>query len=52
MTSGPWLVLLAVLVYGVVHSFLASLWAKEVPGIGSERWQTALIGCCITSLQW
>ncbi len=29
MTSGPWLVLLAVLVYGVVHSFLASLWAKR-----------------------
>jgi methanethiol S-methyltransferase len=29
LTSGPWLVLLAVLVYGVVHSFLASLWVKR-----------------------
>jgi protein-S-isoprenylcysteine O-methyltransferase Ste14 len=28
LTSGFWLVLLAVLAYGVVHSFLASLWAK------------------------
>ena len=28
MIAGPWVVLLAVLVYGAVHSFLASLWAK------------------------
>lgn len=32
--AGPWLVLLAVLVYGVVHSFLASLWAKA----RARRW--------------
>lgn len=28
LIASPWLVLLAVLAYGVVHSFLASLWAK------------------------
>ncbi len=32
--ASPWLVLLAVLVYGLVHSFLASLWAKR----GARRW--------------
>jgi len=32
--ASPWLVLLAVLVYGLVHSFLASLWAKA----RARRW--------------
>ena len=32
--ASPWLVLLAVLVYGLVHSFLASLWAKA----HARRW--------------
>lgn len=34
----PWLVLLSVLVYGLVHSFLASLWAKA----RARRWFGAL----------
>ncbi len=32
--ASPWLVLLAVLVYGLVHSFLASLWTKA----RARRW--------------
>jgi protein-S-isoprenylcysteine O-methyltransferase Ste14 len=34
LISSAWLVLLAVLVYGAVHSFLASLWAKA----RAHRW--------------
>lgn len=38
----PWLVLLAVLFYGVLHSFLASLWAKarvrQWFGARTDRW--------------
>ncbi len=36
--ASPWLVLLSVLVYGLVHSFLASLWAK----VRARRWFGAL----------
>jgi protein-S-isoprenylcysteine O-methyltransferase Ste14 len=38
LIAGPWVVLLAVLVYGAVHSFLASLWAKG----RARRWFGAL----------
>jgi protein-S-isoprenylcysteine O-methyltransferase Ste14 len=36
--TGPWVVLLAVLIYGAVHSTLASLWAKG----RARRWFGAL----------
>jgi len=42
MGVSPWLVLIAVGLYGLVHSVLASLWAKararRAFGPGSERW--------------
>jgi methanethiol S-methyltransferase len=38
LIAGPWVVLLAVLVYGAMHSFLASLWAKG----RARRWFGAL----------
>lgn len=44
MSAGgsPWLILLAVLLYGMLHSFLASLWAKAKVrgwfGVRSDRW--------------
>jgi protein-S-isoprenylcysteine O-methyltransferase Ste14 len=30
----PWLILLAILVYGAIHSFLASIWVKAI----AQRW--------------
>lgn len=42
MGASPWLVLLAVGLYGLLHSLLASLWAKararQAFGSASERW--------------
>jgi protein-S-isoprenylcysteine O-methyltransferase Ste14 len=42
MRSSPWLVLLAVLLYGTLHSFLASLSAKarlrQWLGVQTDRW--------------
>ena len=42
MSYGPWVILLAVVIYGVIHSLLASLWVKARLrhwfGPGYERW--------------
>lgn len=40
MSSSPWLILLSVLIYGIVHSVLASLRAKAI----TSRWFGALAG--------